>query len=326
MRRTNVLCRRISLTLLGILIGLALCEVFVRAFVNVRNVGPSFSVYDPFYGKVLKKNFSASRFSPEFTMRFTTNARGFRGPPMASTSVRPILFLGDSFTLGYGVTDGREFPDLVRKALNAKRPDTVPVINAGIGDNATGMWVKFLRAEGEALNPGLVVLQVHATDYFDNIRHNVYRMTSDGALHEQPVAPPGFKRKVQTVIEAVPGLMYCHLMGLVKQSLTGVAGIPSDEVNDVEDPLLLRLLEEVVNLCDEHQCPVLGVLADLPEARLAALKALFDAHGAPTVVIPTKDDRPDLYFKVDGHWNESGQRYVADRVLEAIEKFNLKYW
>ncbi len=326
MRSVKACCLKLMLLLLGFLFSLTLCEVLVRAFVNVRNVGPSFTVYDPYYGKVLKKNYSTTRIGPEFTMRLTTNSHGFRGPPIAQTSVRPILFLGDSFTMGYGVTDGEEFPDLVRRALNADRPDAVPVINAGIGDNATGPWLKFLRTNGERLNPGLVVLQVHANDFFGNTQQRIYDVTSGGELRERPVPPPGVMRVAQSVLEAVPGLMHSYLVGLARQIVTREEKRGAGEINNVEDPLLLRLMEEVVAVCGEHDWPVLAVLADLEDARRTSLKNFFDAHGAPRVIIPTKVERPDLYFEVDGHWNASGHRFTADRVLNAIETFELKYW
>jgi hypothetical protein len=38
------------------------------------------------------------------------------------------------------------------------------------------------------------------------------------------------------------------------------------------------------------------------------------------MIIPAKRNRPDLYYKVDGHRNASGHRFAANRVLEAIEK------
>ena len=43
-------------------------------FVPVRNVGPSFSIYDPVYGKTLRKGLRCRRIAPEFTMSFSTNA------------------------------------------------------------------------------------------------------------------------------------------------------------------------------------------------------------------------------------------------------------
>ena len=110
MRSARVLRNNLALSLIGLLIGIGVSELFVRNFISVRDVGPSFTTYDPVYGTTLKKSFSAQRITPEFTMRFTTNSDGFRGPELGNLSSRSILFLGDSFTMGYGVNDGEEFP------------------------------------------------------------------------------------------------------------------------------------------------------------------------------------------------------------------------
>ncbi len=91
---------------LGLILALIISEVFIRLFITVRNVGPSFTVYDSVYGKRLKKDFSTTRITPEFKMKFTTNSLGFRGPEINFPVNSSIIFLGDSFSMGYGVNDG----------------------------------------------------------------------------------------------------------------------------------------------------------------------------------------------------------------------------
>src|SRR6185295_7928209 len=109
--------RNSALFLLSLVASLGLAEVVVQAFVPVRDVGPSFTVYDPVLGKRLKASFSAERITPEFRMRLSTNSLGFRGPEPKAISSGPILFLGDSFTMGYGVRDGEEYPARVATEL-----------------------------------------------------------------------------------------------------------------------------------------------------------------------------------------------------------------
>jgi hypothetical protein len=71
---------------------------------------------------------------------------------------------------------------------------------------------------------------------------------------------------------------------------------------------------------------VLFVLADISPPRLTGLEKFFRGYNIPTIVIPNKQERPDLYYKVDMHWNASGHQFVADRILEGINKFGLSYW
>ena len=125
-------------------------------------------------------------------MQFTTNSLGFRGPEPDSFPNHPILFLGDSFTAGYGVNDDEESPALIRKAL-AKRygAHRIPVVNTGLGDSGNGYWIKFLKKEGKRYDPRLVVLELCETDFEDNIREHLFGLSSLGELEELPVPPPG---------------------------------------------------------------------------------------------------------------------------------------
>jgi len=335
MQSIRALWKNLALSLITLLVIVGVCELVVRSFVPVRNVGPSFTVYDSFYGKTLKKSFSTRRITPEFTMHFTTNSEGFRGPELGSLSLRPILFLGDSFTMGYGVNDGEEFPALVRKALNARSLDPVPVINAGMGDNGNGRWVKFLRDKAKQYNPALVVLQIQANDFLDNIRERLFELTPAGSLRERPVPSQAVKRTVQRLVDRIPGMAYSYLIGLVRQvSWGGTApqweyDSETPPVNQKpaspEEQLLFRLLEEVLTICEDEGWHILAVMVGIPDKRLAKMEKFFSDRSVLTVVIPTKRERPDLYYKVDGHWNASGHSFTAVRILEAIEEFHFRH-
>lgn len=323
--------RPLVVLLVATLVSLGICEVLVRAFVVVRNVGPSFTVYDEVYGKRLRPSFQTTRIAPEFTMRFTTNSLGFRGPEPARQPTGAILFLGDSFTMGYGVNDGEEFPALVAERLRASAEGGIPVLNAGTGDTGNGRWLKFLRAEAERFAPRLVVLQVHANDFADNPAEGLFALGQDGALVELPPRPPGITRTVQQLVEAVPGLSYSHLVGLAKQLSwrRAASGAPGDapasigEAATASDRLTLALLAESVRVCRERGWPVLVVLADVAEPQATWLRATALEAGAALVEIPTKSVRPDLYFALDGHWTTAGHVYTAQRILERLPELGL---
>ena len=137
MRRETL--RNAGLLLLSTVISLALAEIAVRYFIPVRDVGPSLSVHDPVLGGRIKANFRAERITPEFRMRLSTNSLGFRGPEPDGVPRRAILFLGDSFTLGHGASDGEEFPARIADNVNEKlfefaagaAPRELPVPAAG---------------------------------------------------------------------------------------------------------------------------------------------------------------------------------------------------
>ena len=269
--RLRLPAQKLALLAAALLAALAAAEGIVRMWVPVRNVGPSFTVYDPHYGQRLKRDFSARRITPEFTMRLTTNALGFRGPQPPPHASEPILFLGDSFTMGYGVDDGEEFPARVDRKLNAGRSEAIPVINAGLGNSGNGWWVKFLRAEGPKLNPRLVIMQIHDNDYADNLRERLFERSATGRLVECPVPPRSLPRTIQSLVERVPGLSQSYLLGLARQTFTpagraSVRADPSatdDGSDSAEQQLLLLLVQEVLTLCRDHRWPAVAVLVDL---------------------------------------------------------------
>ncbi len=318
--------RRCLALLVATFLSLAICEALVRAFVVVRNVGPSFTVFDEAYGKRLRPSFETTRIAPEFTMRFRTNSLGFRGPEPSRVPTRALLFLGDSFTMGYGVSDGEEFPALVRERMHAGAEDGIPVINAGTGDTGNGRWLKFLRLEAPRFAPRAVVLQVHANDFTDNPAEGLFALAPDGALVELPARPPGLTRIVQHVIEAVPGLSYSYLVGLAKQlswrrAAQGAAGLEPSQAGATpseSDRLTLALVAESVRICNSNGWPVLLVLSDVGEPQAAWLRAVALEAGAALLEVPTKSARPDLYFELDGHWTPAGHVYTAQRILEAL--------
>jgi lysophospholipase L1-like esterase len=319
--------KNLCLLIATVLITLAMCELIARISASVREIGPTFSIYDSIYGKSLKKNFTATRITPEFIMRFTTNSFGFRGSEPEVFPYRSIFFLGDSFTMGYGVNDGEEFPALVEKNLAERYgKGKIPIVNAGIGNNGNGRWVNFLRAEGRKYNPCLIVLQIFNNDYQDNLDEHFFNLRSPGELEELPIRPQNKMRILQTMIEYIPGLSYSYFLGLVKQVLMSKA-IEGGSLNKSDSPeynspskdgLTLRLIQEILVICDDGRWPVLALVVDINGQRLADLEKIFWLHNVPIIKVPGKQERPDLYYQVDGHWTSAGHSFVAKLIVEQL--------
>ncbi|HWA38245.1 MAG TPA: GDSL-type esterase/lipase family protein [Burkholderiales bacterium] len=298
----------------------------MRLFVPVREVGPLFTVVDPVLGKRIKSDFRAVRVTPEFEMKFTSNALGFRGPPFTGVPSQGLLFVGDSFTMGYGVNDGEEYPALIRARLDARYgAGRVPVINAGMGDNGNGRWIKLLRTELERFRPRLVVLQVMANDYDDNMREGLFRLSPEGRLQELPVKVSA-ARALEPWIDKVPGLSHSHLYGLLRQAIAtqrnrGAApSAPgaSPPARDAER-LTERLVEEALLLCKSRGHEVYVLLVGIEGERRDGLLAVLRAHAVQFADAPGKAQRPDLYYRIDGHWNRAGHEHVAELLYAKLE-------
>lgn len=314
---------------------LLLAELLVRAFVPVRNVGPAFSTFDETYGKRLKRSVHCRRVTPEFTMQFTTNSLGFRGPEPASLPLRHVLlFLGDSFTMGYGVDDGFEFPAVVGQALVERLgPAAPPVLNAGIGDAGNGHALRFLQREATRYAPRGVVLQLCGNDFDDNRCEGLYAIDPTGGLTELPPRSVTWKRCIQSAVEAVPGLADSHLLGLVRQAAWGFDRAPAaapeqptatgtpppdDDSRRAAEPLTFALIRECMAACRDRGWPLLVIAVEWPADHRDALIACCAEFDVPLLEAPTRADEPSLYYRIDGHWNPRGHELMARRVAEHL--------
>jgi hypothetical protein len=312
-----------NLLLLGLatLLTLAAAEIFVRSFVSVRNVGPAFTVFDPVYGKRLKANLHATRITPEFRFDINTNSLGMRDPEPTGPVTNGIVFVGDSFTEGYGVQDDEAFPALIRAGLRSRNID-VPVLNTGMGNNGNGRWVKFFEYEAAKFHPRLVVFQVMANDFDDNLREHLFRLDAADALQELPIERPGFARKIQTLVDATPGLAYSRLVGLAwtvaETAQNGGAPASADSDNLPSDRLTYALVGTAVEKALAGGADVVGLLVGLTGERRENVKKLFAAHSLPCIDGPNQKDSPGMFYKIDGHWNAAGHRRAAELLIPEI--------
>ena len=328
---------KLAIVGLSTMFALGMAELAVSFLVPVRDVGSSFTVDDPVYGKRIKANARITRRTPEFVMEFRTNAQGFRQERIVDGGSRPVIFLGDSFTMGYGVDEGEQFVALLQKRLGE-----LPLLNAGMGNNGNGRWLKFLRLAAPAYEPRLVVLQIMGNDYKDNVAEGLFELRGEELL-ERPVPPRSFLRLLQRVVEGAPGLAYSHLVGLLSQVLAVRApadgggesarlepatasstGPAPNSSTSAGDALTLALLARAIDICQSHGWPVVGFSVEVTGDRLTRLERLFASRGLTLLRLPGKQERPDLYYRVDGHWNAAGHRHVAETLLPVLrEKFPL---
>ena len=314
---------------------LVVVEVAIRLFIPVRNVGPSFTVFDQRYGETIKKSFSCSRITPEFTIRFSSNSLGFRGPEPLAPLRGCVLFLGDSFTMGYGVNDGEEFPQLVAGALQERVGiQNAQVVNAGIGGVGNGRWIRFLRTEAPALEPRAVVLQLCSNDHADNENEQLFLLDAAEELVELPFTPSaGWKRRLQSIAESVPWLNYSYLVcklreirgnsSPVEPTLTGAT--PASDTSTPAEKLTLKLVDEAISICEQHRWIVIVLGADLEPGFVQTLGERCGKRGVTLLCVPSREQQADLYFSIDGHWNASGHAYAAriltKHLLEETELF-----
>ena len=111
----------------------------------------------PWYDAMVTEQLNPRKF-------YRRNLLGLRGEDPVTPKpegLQRVLFLGDSFTFGSGVTDDAAiFPAQVERLLNERRSDTgsFEVQNGGLPGSQTGDWVELWERVRDVLEPDLVVL------------------------------------------------------------------------------------------------------------------------------------------------------------------------
>lgn len=185
-------------------------------------------------------------------MTFTSNSLGFRGPEPASPPADPVLFIGDSFTMGFGVRDGEEYPALIKAKLDATfGKNAVNVVNTSLGDNGNGRWIKLLKAEADQFKLRLIMLQVSANDFEDNVRE-AYFSVSDSGTQNEPSIKVSKAKFWERFLDAISGLSNSYLYSLIRQSFAKhSSGTATKQDVDYAVRLNERLIAEAVSICRE---------------------------------------------------------------------------
>jgi len=164
-------------------------ELYVRYY-NPQEVTPIRFVFDPQRGDIPTPNQRGRKIRPGvFDHTYSNNSLGLRGSKEYTykrQTEHRILFLGDSFTYGFGVNDDQTFPYLTEKRL-LKDHLSVEVMNSGCSGKGTDYELNFFQVLGKKFSPDLVVLCFGANDFIDNERGEYFRISQDGEIARKPL-------------------------------------------------------------------------------------------------------------------------------------------
>ncbi len=164
--------KKLLVILISIFIAVVLCEVFLRIFYNSYK---NYNLEMWRYAVELKKPLSETKLpfhhysnssGNYYGIDITTNSFGFRGSEISkekNDSIDRILFIGDSFTLGWGVPFDSICSKVLEKKLNYSKIN-YEVINTGIGNYNSIMEVELFKLKGLELKPNIVILMFFVND------------------------------------------------------------------------------------------------------------------------------------------------------------------
>jgi len=221
-----------------------------------------------------------------------TNSMGLRNrqitTPKPKDTIR-ILFVGDSYTLGWGVDENETFPRLTENILRANFPDKdIEVINAGMPTTGPDYYYLFIKNEIDRLEPDIIVVGFWMVDDIpDDMYYTDWLTTDNNGL------PIEIKRRSEFVdIEGnslpvdlplkykIPYLRDLHLFSFIADMLIPFTKTDGDQQNGFSP----------------RACLYLRSCHDLDEAKIktkklfVAMKNLADKHSVRmlTVFIPAE--------------------------------------
>lgn len=166
--------------LLGYLVTFAMLFVVFDGFLRLAGCSPQPTrvEFHPSRGWQNKQSVTARSKGTEFNVDVVFNAQRMRGeelPTDKPPGKQRVLFVGDSFTLGYTVAEEDLFLQLVGRELVANGHD-VEVLNGGTEGFSTDQELLWFEEQGQQLKPDIVVFAPYLNDvYWNSQDHYVHR-------------------------------------------------------------------------------------------------------------------------------------------------------
>ncbi len=164
------------LSLVSIMTVFLLLEVLLALFSPHKiKVRPYHEKYDPNLGWInqpLKNEGVQFEFARNRFFHVTHNSLGLRGPETTykkPDGVKRILFVGDSYFWGYGVSDD----EVISSALLKQLPQNFEVLNGGTTGYGTDQLLLWLRHEGLKFRPDMVIFSFSAANDLDEISSSI---------------------------------------------------------------------------------------------------------------------------------------------------------
>jgi len=351
----KIVCLVISLTF-----AFGVAELAVRFF-EPQEVAPIRFVFDPQLGEIPTPNQKGRKIRPGvFDHTYSHNSLGLRGSKeytFERHTDHRILFLGDSFTYGFGVNDDQTFPYLTEKRLTADKL-SVEVINAGNSGRGTDFALKIFRVLGYKFHPTLTVFCFLGKNFVDDERGQFYAVAANGEI--TPKSLRSSRGLIKNLLLNLPGynwlISWSQAANLVKEagvqwffrhtdpkavkegSLVIVypdrgQGCANPETVRLTGIYLRNLVESVRN---SGSSLMIFYLPMAPEVELfrktpqkskdeAAFESIIHNQGEELISLtPTLaasgEPLNKLYFvPSDGHWTARGQALAAQYISEQIE-------
>jgi lysophospholipase L1-like esterase len=340
----------LSLFITSTLFALFVSEIALRLMgLNPLYVSPErdrFWKYDSLLGWAHEPGQEGIFETPQFRTVVRINENGLRDRQHSydrQNDIERILVLGDSFAWGYGVEESERFSQLLEKSLD------VEVINAGVSGYSTDQELLWYRSEGIKYETDLVLLVIAGNDVGDNDQQLVntiyYKpkfVLEEGqlVLKGYPVPKTSPQGKLIYSLSQRSAFAYfltqryfdfLSLYSKVKVN-SNHAGSPAAGLSTESEPfkLTIALINEMRNIAESRKAKFMIVVTDRwwnSSSRETYQDFINTLRTEGFLVLDVESmpgfDPEEMLIPNDGHWNQSGHEFVAEKIKALIETHQL---
>ena len=310
------------LALTSVLISLIVAEILVRIFFPIdfksdeRNILYRHDSLLGWFGKEnIEDNFGKRRAPRKVNVK--NNSLGFRDDEFQDDLMKQnIVFLGDSFIWGYDVEKNERFTEVLRS-----KSDKYDIYNLGVSGYGTDQEFLLLQKYFDQFNPNIVFLNIcNDNDFSDNVTNiryggyfKPYFEYQNGELNLKGVPVPVANNYKLTDLYKDHGILYrSHIVKNIVMIIEGKKSVKNKKVT-VEDPTI-HILQEMKKFIESKGSKFVITSTGQNDN----LESFAKAQNISYIDLST-----DLRYKKRGaHWTPEGHDFVANKIMNFLEKNN----
>lgn len=342
---------RLLLAVFGLLVGFLCVEAVLRL------TDPQVEIFNPLNGFHDGDVLLGWRGKPSIVRRFHRQdfdvivehgPGGFRrpDPPLPEQPAARVLFLGDSFTWGWGVPQGQVFTDHLQRALG----NQIGVENRGVNAFGTAQEYLLLQETLAQQHYAKVAVMFFNNDLAENIARTEHRpffeLDGDRLVQQNPPLSPRLQNPIDTFLDAHSRalLFFSYQFSVLQSRIRNYFHRDTTTLTGNEDMdyttlpgyrITVRLLAEMNTLSERHGAQFFvvyvpspsemsGQPADDPYAR-AVHEMIADVCRRANIplidLVPRFHEETmrgaRLIFAHDRHWNAAGHQLAAEIILDS---------
>lgn len=308
------------------LVALEASYLYMRLSRVPNDQGGDIFAKDPILGFKLKPSITERHWSSEYDALYGIDADGRRETKRHQAAGKTIHIFGDSFTFGFGVSNGETWPDILSETLT----QPIDVVNYAVTGYGLDQMYLSLKQNLDQIKEGDIVLFAPISD---DLQRNLiakthvclaYLIEPEGQ-HAHPKYEDGEWRTVP--IERECSYFWDSILGnsLWPISLGGL--YRSWRLNSIREELIThadRILEDAQELADRKEAAFQTIFLSTPE------ECELDRHSLDLSSLQASaqfliDDCPDgvsearsLRFDHDRHYNAKGHRWAAEAIYKRL--------